>query len=316
MQYFSAPTSPKRVVSVPVPVHLNDQASLRRIRSPNAVEFPQSARLKPLQLDGPFYQPQSSGLNRRASLPSFIMVDKAQTTTSNNTPDHTGGEIPPLPPLSDTVGSDIGVAVTSANNSRRRSRSADDLNIAEKNNRPVRDRAGEIEYWRESYNGSVLRNSFLDHGVSPIEHQTQPTKDNQDNQDCETSTGHRPRQSFNFRPVSRSENDEKRSPAHDSPVFSRPVTAPGNHEMDISDRVNNLEQELNIFRAEIERLTTQNKRHSTLTDSTPRQTGRRNSPSMLLDDLHQRELDDQYRSTDTPPAVSYTHLTLPTIYSV
>jgi len=299
---LSKPIPPKRVVSVPV--HLNDQASLRRIRSPNAVEFPQSARLKPLQLNGPLYQPQSSGLHRRASLPSFLMVEKVRTSPPNDLSNQAREGVPPLPPLADTMDSDIGVAITSAN-PKRRSRSADDHRPSDEHARPMRDRAEEIEYWRESYNSSALRNSFLDRGISPVEGQKQISDDV-----CDDSipAGQQAGESYFFQSTARPDNVDKPSRIHDSPILSRPVTARGDTETDLSDRIYYLEQQLNASRAEVERLTKQNKRQSNLTDSTPRQTDRRNSPSALIEDLQQRELNNQYCSENAPSARTFTAL--------
>ncbi|GAB7340133.1 hypothetical protein MBLNU457_6618t1 [Dothideomycetes sp. NU457] len=302
LHQFSAPTSPKRVVSVPV--HLNDQAGLRQIKSPNAVEFPQSARLKPLQLEGPFYQSQSSGLRRRASLPSFLMVETAQGSPSVEPSNQDREGVPPLPPLADTTGSDIGVALTSATVPKRRSRSADDFRPCDKHNGPDRDKAEAIEYWRESYTGSALRNSFLDQCVPPIEEQKQIS-----NEVCEDSilAGERT-ESYPLQSTARPDNSDKPSRKHDSPILSRPVTARGHDETDLLDRIYYLERELNASRAEVERLTNENKRRSTLSDSTPRQIDRRNSPSALIEDLQERELDNQYCSANNPPARTFTAL--------
>ncbi|KAI4723759.1 hypothetical protein E4T49_08516 [Aureobasidium sp. EXF-10728] len=127
----------------PLPHHKNSSA---RASPSHAVEFPKSARLKPLDLANPFYT-RDHGPKRRATLPSLIMTANEAADISTT-----------LRPGEDTRVADTsnptGLTVTSRLD-KRRSRSANDLKQAMVAAEPFRDRTGEIEYWRRSY-ASVL----------------------------------------------------------------------------------------------------------------------------------------------------------------
>jgi hypothetical protein len=151
----------QRTFSVPVvPITSNVQ----RTRSPYAVEFPRSARLKPINLGSPFNAPGST-LRRRKTLPSVLISDSeaAAVQASIQSPDDVGDapRISQEPPSSE-----IGRALRSPESERRKSRSADDLRLAQVNtSRLSRKRSEEIQFWRESIQGGVLRASgFKAHG--------------------------------------------------------------------------------------------------------------------------------------------------------
>ncbi|KAI5235979.1 hypothetical protein E4T42_09585 [Aureobasidium subglaciale] len=112
----------------------------------NAVDFPKSAALKPLNLGNPFYT-RDHDPKRRATLPSLIMTANEAFDVSNT-----------LQPGDVDGQKHRGLAVPAGAKSRmdkRRSRSANDLKQAMVAAEPFRDRTGEIEYWRRSY-ASVL----------------------------------------------------------------------------------------------------------------------------------------------------------------
>lgn len=118
----SAPTTTAAVIphrTLSAPLHQQQQPLLPRTRSPYAVEFPQSSRLKPLDLGNPFTAPGSS-LRRRKTLPE--------------------GRDTPEEEEEDGVGTAVLV------NPKRRSRSAGDLKAV----MGQRKRSEEIRFWRES----------------------------------------------------------------------------------------------------------------------------------------------------------------------
>ena len=146
---------PQRTLSAPFETPL----VLNRMRSPYAVEFPQSSRLKPLNLGNPFAAPGSQ-LRRRKTLPSLLIAESDAAALSNS---FRTAEAPPVPSLEisrDTTTPAIGTAVGSIRNEKRKSRSADDLRRIQTQMVGLpRKRSDEIRFWRESFQGSVLRAS-------------------------------------------------------------------------------------------------------------------------------------------------------------
>ncbi|GAB1743955.1 hypothetical protein NU219Hw_g999t1 [Hortaea werneckii] len=183
-------TIPHRTLSAPVH-HLIPQPNLDRQRSPYAVEFPHSARLKPLNLANPFTAPGSQ-LRRRKTLPSLLIPDnEAPPQTANDaraaSPDphhpvsHPGTEHDPISPA--RRGS--GPHGNPSQNSRRKSRSVGDLKLFQRTSAaaaaspaveqtsPLRKKKNEdLRIWRDSiqvYNDDdrVLRASGFTSAMFP-----------------------------------------------------------------------------------------------------------------------------------------------------
>jgi hypothetical protein len=151
--------APHRTLSAPLQV-VSPPPTLghQRARSPYAVEFPQSARLKPMQLANPFVAPGSQ-LRRRKTLPSVIIAEDEAAALSSSM---RSSEAPPVPSLEisrETPTPEIGLATSYIANPKRRSRSADDMKNAMDEQVVQRKRSEEIRYWRESFQPSVLRAS-------------------------------------------------------------------------------------------------------------------------------------------------------------
>ncbi|KAH0403261.1 hypothetical protein KCU89_g2312, partial [Aureobasidium melanogenum] len=167
----------QRIISAPLSTHLagplsapfQSQHSIHdyntnpaRASPSYAVEFPKSARLKPLDLENPFYT-RDHGPKRRATLPSLIMTANEAADISNTLPPEQDARA--VDATSDAgqrmagTGQNLTVPVVTAEArsrmDKRRSRSANDLKQAMVAAEPFRDRTGEIEYWRRSY-ASVL----------------------------------------------------------------------------------------------------------------------------------------------------------------
>lgn len=144
----------QRTFSVPVaPI----ATSVQRARSPYAVEFPQSSRLKPINLGSPFMAPGST-LRRRKTLPSLLISgsEAAAVREAVQSQDEPRGAS-----IEEAQAGEIGMALGGTDTSeRRKSRSADDLRLGHVGgSRLSRKRSEEIQFWRESIQGTVLRAS-------------------------------------------------------------------------------------------------------------------------------------------------------------
>ncbi|KAK5130421.1 hypothetical protein LTR08_002119 [Meristemomyces frigidus] len=145
--------APLRTLAAPLQIVLPE--AFGRIRSPYAVEFPQSARLKPLDLGNPFSAPGSQ-LRRRQTLPSVLISESeaAALSTAISAP-----HPPPLPHPRVDLSPTLTPENIRARKAKRRSRSADDMRRTMARQRPSRKRSDEIKYWRESFQPSILRAS-------------------------------------------------------------------------------------------------------------------------------------------------------------
>ncbi|RMY30708.1 hypothetical protein D0865_15185 [Hortaea werneckii] len=152
-------TIPHRTLSAPVQ-HLIPPPNLNRQRSPYAVEFPHSARLKPLNLANPFTAPGSQ-LRRRKTLPSLFVpdtnevppqtADDAQGSPDRNRSSHLGSGRDPISPA--RRGS--GTHGTTPRNSKRKSRSVGDLKFFQRGDEQSspRKRNEDLRIWRDSIHG-------------------------------------------------------------------------------------------------------------------------------------------------------------------
>ncbi|KAG8626990.1 hypothetical protein KVT40_005935 [Elsinoe batatas] len=284
---------PQRTLSAPL--KLLDPLELRRARSPYAVEFPQSSKLKPLDLGNPFHKEQREP-RRRATLPSLIMDEKEaavlakaiQVRSEDYKPEEYDGTTNPYDD------SEIGVALSTPTRKQyRRSRSADDLRRMVQSLQPVRERTEEIKYWRQSTAGSVLRHptpgmledDVSDHNeervVSPVsERQHDPFVVDQ----VDTNTG-------------------KVSPMRDSPLMSRPAPAHQDQGYELENRVTRLENGLATFQNALERLTAQSNRRTIIIDNTTSPRGsRENTTSILVNSLLDADYtQDRHSRDDTTP---------------
>ncbi|KAI6912491.1 hypothetical protein KC318_g9435 [Hortaea werneckii] len=170
---------PHRTLSAPVH-HLIPPPNLDRQRSPYAVEFPHSARLKPLNLANPFTAPGSQ-LRRRKTLPSLFIppdnnetppqtADDAQGSPDRNRSAHLGSE-------QDTVSSGRHAGHPNGTplrrNSKRKSRSVGDLKFFQRGSEQTspRKRNEDLRIWRDSLHGYnddyVLRASGFTSAMLP-----------------------------------------------------------------------------------------------------------------------------------------------------
>lgn len=131
--------------------------SVSRTGSPYAVQFPNSVRLKPMDLGNPFIAGPSQ-LRRRKTLPSMVVEGDGASPEPQATRD-----VPDLPVGFEDTRSPPPIpkrVPSSSKQAKRRSRSADDLNNAAAGELPTsRKKSDEIRYWRESFQADVLRAS-------------------------------------------------------------------------------------------------------------------------------------------------------------
>ena len=305
-QQGSALNSQPRAVSSPL--QLDEIPSFRKLKSPNAVEFPQSARLKPLDLGNPFHRPvPSQPLKRRATLPSLVLDDLEAGTLANAYQARSTEERPAVPRLPQQDYSNIGLAVTCAgSNPNRRSRSADDSRVPQtlpQALQPRRDRNEEIDYWRKSYNGSLLRHSAAVSGVSALSDYA--------DQDGSTPLARvSPLESPPTEQIHIETAYAKPQQMHDSPLMSRSVTAGGDYTAELEARVNKLEQELCVFRSTLQQYTSQANRQPITLDTSfqPQQTSTHNSPSALVNDLESMETKKNNTVHESVPPRTFTAL--------
>ena len=286
---FSAPIAPIRVLPSP---------AVLRTRSPYAVEFPQSARLKPLNLGNPYTAPGSQ-LRRRKTLPSILMPDSDAASAG---PAPTSPAIPPVPEDDD---GEIGRALsTDIKREKRRSRSAGDLKQNQPRESQTRKRSDEIRYWRESYQPTVLRASGF----------TVPVRDEEDvfvrDEDrTPMAVGSDP---FIGRTDSlplRSSPPQRGLGVAESD-FASPSAMGSNLSQDIEDRVARLEAGLRSFRGELAQMTADRNRRTVLIGGVPTDSIRRRGSSdgrtasllaeTLQDDLAPSDYPYDYRDTLRP----------------
>ncbi|KAI6856636.1 hypothetical protein KC338_g8355 [Hortaea werneckii] len=166
---------PHRTLSAPVH-HVIPQPNLERQRSPYAVEFPHSARLKPLTLANPFTAPGSQ-LRRRKTLPSLLIPDnEAPSQTADDARGSPDRHRPPseqTPTSPGRHGSGPHVTTT-PRTSKRKSRSVGDLKFFQRGTEQQtspRKKNEELRIWRDSIqaykNDQVLRASGFTSAMLP-----------------------------------------------------------------------------------------------------------------------------------------------------
>jgi len=234
--------------------------SVARTRSPYAVEFPQSSRLKPLNLGNPFDAPGSQ-LRRRKTLPSVLV--SADDAAAIKASIDSSIEPPALTRNQELLPSQIGRAISTRGSDKRRSRSETDLRGGppERPKVPQRKRSDEIRYWRESYQPNVLRASGF--RVSTIH-----TGAASESEDEKTPMP---------RPVDVDPFDTRGGSQGELNVGTVDInsfSAMGTElSRDLEDRVARLENGLRDFQASLGRLNAERKQRASLTTNTPCQPG-------------------------------------------
>lgn len=254
----------------------------QRVRSPYAVEFPRSARLKPLNLGNPFDAPGSQ-LRRRKTEPTIqpLESDATAQSGSNESSDEIAASV------TRSYRDKPRASGKKAARDKRKSRSADDLvHLSSDTNTPPRKRSEEIQYWRDSFQGSV---SHGDGFGSFLARQSidEPNEDKFSNSALGASEG--------------ASRTQAGTPSHYRDLSGDvvPPSAVGTElARELEDRVAKLEAGLHSFRGQLAQMTaTRNRRTVVVGDPTDVANTRRaeRTASMLALDLQTDIAPSSYR---------------------
>jgi hypothetical protein len=280
---------PQRALSTPMHIDIPSIRSTK-VRSPYAVEFPKSARLKPLEISSPFEVP-SIALRRRKTLPSLLIAGDDAVAIAAAAKK---SELPPMPArasaeiLRQTPISEIGLAISGVKE-KRRSRSAGGMRTRDSGvaSEPERERSEEIRFWRESQQGSVLRASgfTVPFSVPPPEEQERDDKwqNNKDHGPL-TPTGDLADSPQGLRIASHSRQDTLGTLDGSTQLNFRSTSGLSR---DLEDRVAQLEANLQFFQRSLNKLQADRNRRTVIVGDYPPVDQRKSyrTPSMLADDL-------------------------------
>lgn len=284
---------PQRALSTPLHIDVPTIHS-PKVRSPYAVEFPKSARLKPLDISSPFDAPSAS-LRRRKTLPSLLIAGDDAVAIAAAAK---RSELPPMPARSSAeiirqpLTSEIGVAISSVKE-KRRSRSAAGMRTREDSgvaSEPGRERSDEIQFWRESNQGSVLRASgfTVPFSVPPPEEQERDDKwqtIQEQPREPLTPTENASGSPQGLRITSHSRQDTLGTLDGSTQLNFRSTSGLSR---DLEDRVAQLEANLQFFQRSLNKLQADRNRRTVIVGDYPPIDQRKSyrTPSMLADDLH------------------------------
>ncbi|KAK4960743.1 hypothetical protein LTR66_012904, partial [Elasticomyces elasticus] len=296
-QPFREEAIPQRRLSAPL--HPVPSPDPHRARSPYALQFPQSARLKPLTLANPFHVPQAQELRRRATAPSVVLGDREAPARS---PSASTDSLPPTLGVNSTVRARQAARTyrgNSGNEFRRRSRSAGELRReAGLSSELIGRRSQEIEYWRESYTAGAPRSRTSGPDTPTNAPRTHSSRPGIPASEREGGEDHTPPPNQPPHPLA-----VPTAQAGGGPSDSRPATgdtetlSTGDLSKELEDRVARLERGLRNFQSNLQRLTVQTNRKTVVlgrpagpaplfpSSSSPRASADR-SPSMLADTLN------------------------------
>jgi hypothetical protein len=294
---------PHRALSTPLTIDIPPMIGTK-VRSPYAVGFPNSARLKPLEISSPFEVP-GAPVRRRKTLPSLL--DAGQDTAAIE-PVSKKAEIPPIPARSSAEQlrpstSEIGLALSESKESKRRSRSAGGMPTRDSGvaSEPERKRSAEIRFWRESYQGNVLRASgfTVPYSVPPPDEQEradqwQPMQD----QSQEPLT---PPTELSESPGGQRVNSHSRQDTVGTLDGSTQLNfrSTSGLSRDLEERVAQLEANVQYFQRSLHKMQAERNRRTVIVGDypSPEQCKSYRTPSMLADDLH---LPTDYLEKDVP----------------
>ena len=283
---------PHRALSTPLTIAIPPMIETK-VRSPYAVGFPNSARLKPLEISSPFEVPGAS-VRRRKTLPSLLVAGQ---DTAAIEPVSKKAEVPPIPARLSAEQlrpstSEIGLALSESKESKRRSRSAGGMPTRDSGvaSEPERKRSAEIRFWRESYQGSVIRASgfTVPYSVPPPneqqrDNQWQPAQD----QSQEPLT---PPPELSESPGGRRVNSHSRQDTVGTLDGSTQLNfrSTSGLSRDLEERVTQLEANVQYFQRSLHKMQAERNRRTVIVGDYPSPEQRKSyrTPSMLADDLH------------------------------
>jgi hypothetical protein len=245
------------------PIGILPSPAVQRTRSPYAVEFPQSARLKPMNIGAPFSAPGSQ-LRRRKTLPSVLIAGPEAAAVA----EAVGSDNPPPVPNNDD--GTIGRAVSTSRGEKRRSRSADDLRQFQ-SDIESRIRSEDIRFWRESFQPRVLRASGF----------TVPPRDEEpaDGGDDEQTPMPRVEDPFTTTTGFTRVSPPRRGLEVAASDVASPSAVGSQLSQDLEDRIARLEAGLQSFRGELNSIAADRNRRTVLIGGVPSPTTRRRASS-------------------------------------
>jgi hypothetical protein len=284
--------APHRTLSTPLTISIPPMLGTK-VRSPYAVEFPNSARLKPLEISSPFEVPGAS-VRRRKTLPSLLIAGQ---DTEAVEPASKKAEMPPMPTRLSAEQlrpstSEIGLALSETRESKRRSRSAGGMPTRDSGvaSEPERKRSAEIRFWRESHQGSVLRASgfTVPYSVPPPNEQERDDKwqamhdQSQEPLTPPTEISESPRDQH---VTSHSRQDTLGTLDGSTQLNFRSTSGLSR---DLEERVTQLEANLQYFQRSLHKMQAERNRRTVIVGDYPSPEQRKSyrTPSMLADDLH------------------------------
>ncbi|KAM3419024.1 hypothetical protein BST61_g4979 [Cercospora zeina] len=262
--------------------------SFTRTTSPYALQFPNSVRLKPMDLGHHSSSPPQP-LRRRKTLPNMLPEEPDHTDDVPVTEDAAAEPTPPPDRVGDaTPAKSIAELIK---RDRRTSRSTDDLQAAAAREHSVpRKRSEEIRYWRESFHPDVLRASGL---------ATQPSSRGQMSAARPSTSRGSERRDVQTPPTP--PRDSKPATRKSSPTRYRgaPTSLHGDSQRpssavdtemakDLEDRVAKLEAGLQNFQKSLQKLTADRNRRTIVMSgglTTRGSSGDMRTPSMLAETL-------------------------------
>lgn len=289
-----ASRTPQRALSTPLHIDIPFIQN-SKIRSPYAVEFPKSAKLKPLEMSSPFDAPGAS-LRRRKTLPSVLIAGDDAVAIAAAAAKKS--DIPPMPARSSfenvrpTPTPEIGLAISGAKESKRRSRSAGGMHTRDSGvaSEPERKKSEEIRFWRESYGGSVLRASgfTVPYSVPPLEEQERDDKwqtARDQPQEPVTPTRRMGGSPQALRVASHSRQDTLGTLDGSTQLNFRSTSGLSR---DLEDRVAQLESNLQLFQRSLNKMQADRNRRTVIVGdyASVDQSKSYRTPSMLADDLY------------------------------
>jgi hypothetical protein len=285
--------APHRILSTPLTIAIPPVLGTK-VRSPYAVEFPNSARLKPLDISSPFEVP-GAAVRRRKTLPTLLVSGQDAAAIE---PVSKRADVPPIPAklsaeqLRPTT-SEIGLALSETKESKRRSRSAGGMSTRDSGvaDEPARKRSAEIRFWRESYQGNVLRASGFTVPCSvppPDEHERDDKWQAMQDQSQEPFT---PPTELSESPGDPRVNSQSRQDTVGTLDGSTQLnfrSTSGLSSRDLEERVTQLEANVQYFQRSLHKMQAERNRRTVIVGDYPSPERRKShrTPSMLADDLH------------------------------
>ncbi|KAK4508580.1 hypothetical protein PRZ48_002319 [Zasmidium cellare] len=268
----------------------------QRTSSPYAVQFPNSVRLKPMDLGNPFIAPPNQ-LRRRKTLPSLLLEEREESaadappresTEIDQANDSTRETPTPLPKRN----------TSQVKKARRKSRSTDDLKSSSTIEQATpRKKSEEIRHLRESFQPDVLRASGFTTRYRPREEeaeeqagmaQRKSPRGYEREEAQETQTGDEYQTAAGSTLLRSSPPGQNGHRPSTSLGDVRPSSGAGTEmSKDLEDRVAKLEAGLQNFQMSLQRLTAERNRRTIIMGSvnTRRSSNDMRTPSLLADTL-------------------------------